>query len=116
MSIKRMSLRFNLDNEFDRRAWEHLQSFPGSRNKAAIDALNAFFEQADTISDLIRETSRECLTAGPFVPRIFHLKGRNRRSPKTKRRFLMQWMPSWEPDGMKVMPLFTAKTGCMALF
>ena len=68
MSIKRMSLRFNLDNESDRRAWEHLQSFPGSRNKAAIDAVNAFFEQADTISNLIRETIRECLSAGTFVP------------------------------------------------
>ena len=68
MSIKRMSLRFNLENESDRRAWEHLQSFPGSRNKAAIDAINAFFEQADTISDLIRETIRECLSAGTFVP------------------------------------------------
>ena len=68
MSIKRMSLRFNLDNESDRRAWEHLQSFPGSRNKAAIDALNAFFEQTDTLSDLIRETIRECLSAGTFVP------------------------------------------------
>lgn len=68
MSIKRMSLRFNLDNESDRRAWEHLQSFPCSRNKAAIDALNAFFEQADTISNMIRETIRECLSAGTFVP------------------------------------------------
>ena len=68
MSIKRMSLRFNLENESDRRAWEHLQSFPGSRNKAAIDAVNAFFEQADTISNLIRETIRECLSAGTFVP------------------------------------------------
>ena len=64
MSIKRMSLRFNLENESDRRAWEHLQSFPGSRNKASIDAINAFFEQADTISDLIRE----CLSAGTCVP------------------------------------------------
>lgn len=67
MSVKRMSLRFNLDNESDRRAWEHLQGFPGSRNKAAIDAVNAFFEQADTISNLIRETIRECLSAGTFV-------------------------------------------------
>lgn len=25
MSIKRMSLRFNLDNEADRKAWEHLK-------------------------------------------------------------------------------------------
>lgn len=26
MSIKRMSLRFNLDNETDRSAWEHLKN------------------------------------------------------------------------------------------
>ena len=26
MSIKRMSLRFNLDNEADRKAWEHLKN------------------------------------------------------------------------------------------
>jgi hypothetical protein len=27
MSIKRMSLRFNLDNETDRSAWEHLKMY-----------------------------------------------------------------------------------------
>ena len=26
MSIKRMSLRFNLDNEADRKAWKHLKN------------------------------------------------------------------------------------------
>ena len=41
MSIKRMSLRFNLDNESDRKAWEHLQSIPDSKNKAVIDQLAA---------------------------------------------------------------------------
>ena len=68
MSIKRMSLRFNLDNESDRKAWEHLQSFPDSKNKAVIDALNASFEQANTLAALIRQTIRECLSAGTFVP------------------------------------------------
>ena len=68
MSIKRMSLRFNLDNESDRKAWEHLQSIPDSKNKAVIDALNASFEQANTLTDLIRQTIRECLSAGRFVP------------------------------------------------
>ena len=53
-----MSLRFNLDNESDRMAWEHLQSIPDSKNKAVIDALNASFEQANTLADLIRQTIR----------------------------------------------------------
>lgn len=68
MNIKRMSLRFNLDNESDRKAWEHLQSVPDSKNKAVIDALNASFEQANALADLIRQTIRECLSAGTFVP------------------------------------------------
>ena len=63
-----MSLRFNLDNESDRKAWEHLQSIPGSKNKAVIDALNASFEQANALAELIRQTIRECLSAGAFVP------------------------------------------------
>jgi hypothetical protein len=68
MSIKRMSLRFNLDNESDRKAWEHLQSVADSKNKSVIDSLNASFEQANSLADLIRQTIRECLSAGTFVP------------------------------------------------
>ena len=68
MSVRRTSLRFNPDRESDRRAWEYLQSIPGSKNKAVIDALNASFEQANTLADLIRQTIRECLSAGTFVP------------------------------------------------
>ena len=68
MNIKRMSLRFNLDNESDRKAWEHLQSIPDSKNKAVIDALNVSFEQENSIRELIRQTIRECLSAGTFVP------------------------------------------------
>ena len=63
-----MSLRFNLDNESDRKAWEHLQSIPDSKNKAVIDALNASFEQANALADLIRQTIWEWLSAGTFVP------------------------------------------------
>ena len=63
-----MSLRFNLDNESDRMAWEHLQSIPDSKNKAVIDALNASFEQKNSIRKLIQQTIRECLSTGTFVP------------------------------------------------
>lgn len=63
-----MSLRFNMDNESDRKAWEHLQSVPDSKNKTVIDALNAFFEQDNSIREIIRQTIRECLSTGTFVP------------------------------------------------
>jgi len=63
-----MSLRFNLENESDRKAWEHLQSIPDSKNKAVIDALNASLEQANALADLIQQTIRDCLSAGTFVP------------------------------------------------
>ena len=58
---KRFSLRFNLDNEADRKAWEHLQSAPDSKNKAIISAINAYFEQGGNLEKVIRETIRECL-------------------------------------------------------
>lgn len=63
-----MSLRFNMDNDSDRKAWEHLQSVPDSKNKAVIDALNASSQQENSIRELIRQTIRECLSAGTFVP------------------------------------------------
>ena len=58
---KRFSLRFNLDNEADRKAWEHLQSAPDSKNKAIISAINAYFETDGRMETIIRQTIRECL-------------------------------------------------------
>ncbi len=58
---KRFSLRFNLDNEAERRAWEHLQSVTDSKNKAIISAINAYFETDGNFEKIIRETIRECL-------------------------------------------------------
>ena len=58
---KRFSLRFNLDNEADRKACEHLQSVPDSKNKAIISAINAYFETDGNLEKVIRETIRECL-------------------------------------------------------
>ena len=58
---KRFSLRFNLDNESERKAWEHLQSAPDSKNKTIISAINAYFETDGNIEKVIRETIRECL-------------------------------------------------------
>ena len=58
---KRFSLRFNLDNEADRNAWERLQFAPDSKNKAIISAINAYFETDGRMETIIRETIRECL-------------------------------------------------------
>ena len=58
---KRFSLRFNLDNEADRKAWEYLQSAPDSKNKTIISAINACFEQGGNLEKVIRETIKECL-------------------------------------------------------
>lgn len=61
MSIKRMSLRFNLDNEADRSAWEHLKNAADSKNKAVISAINHFYEPHAEITEVIKKTIQECL-------------------------------------------------------
>lgn len=61
MSIKRMSLRFNLDNEADRKAWEHLENVADSKNKAVIAAINQFYEPHAEITATIKKTIRECM-------------------------------------------------------
>lgn len=58
--MKRISVRFNLDNNTDRRAWEYLQSVSSSRNKAVIDALCAYGDNS-TVVEVVRSTIRECL-------------------------------------------------------
>lgn len=61
MSIKRLSLRFNLNNEADRKAWEHLKNAIDSKNKAVITAINQFYEPHTQMTEVIRKTIRECL-------------------------------------------------------
>lgn len=61
MKIKRFSLRFNLDNETDRKAWEHLQAVTDSKNTAIISAINTYFERDGNLTKVIRETIRDCL-------------------------------------------------------
>ena len=61
MSIKRMSLRFNLNNEADRKTWEHLKNATDSKNKSVITAINQFYEPYTEITEVIRTTIRECL-------------------------------------------------------
>lgn len=60
MSIKRMSLRFNLAREDDRKAWEYLQSLSSSRNKAVIEAINRLGETDEALAGVIETTIRNC--------------------------------------------------------
>lgn len=65
-----MSLRFNLDKEEERRAWENLQSANTSRNRTAILAINSYFEHDAAIADVIRQTIKECLDGVAFEPAV----------------------------------------------
>ena len=56
MKLKRFSLRFNLDRENDRRAWEALHRMDArSINQEIIARINAK-EQTDVLKELIRQT------------------------------------------------------------
>lgn len=58
-----MKFRFNLDNDLNRKAWEHLQT-QGSKNKAIIYALNS---QNSDITEIIKQTIKECLKDISFI-------------------------------------------------
>ena len=58
-----MKFRFNLDNDLNRKAWEHLQT-QDSKNKAIIYALNS---QNSDITEIIKQTIKECLKDISFI-------------------------------------------------
>ena len=67
MSTKRRSLRFNLENKEERKAWEYLENYKGSKNSAVISAINSYFKPKDDLKETIRETIRECLKDVSFA-------------------------------------------------
>ncbi len=63
MQIKRMTIRFDLDNPEDRQAWEYLRGLnPASMNRAVLAIVNQA-EQAARISGMVRGIIREELSA-----------------------------------------------------
>ena len=59
MKVKRFSLRFNLDREDDRRAWEALHRMDAhSSTREIIARINAK-DQTDVLKELIRQTVSE---------------------------------------------------------
>ena len=62
MKPKCISVRFNLSNSADRKAWECLQKCDTSRNRTVIAAINAYFEpDHSSVTEVIRQTIQECL-------------------------------------------------------
>ena len=65
MSIKNVKIRFNLDKENDRRAYDYLQGAEKSYSKAVISAICAFLELSertateDAFLDRVISTIRE---------------------------------------------------------
>lgn len=68
MDTKRISLRFNLDNESDRIAWEYLETKSESKNRAIIEALRCAAENEKPIAEIIRETICDCLKDVTLAP------------------------------------------------
>ena len=63
MQIKRMTIRFDLDNPEDRQAWEYLWGLnPASMNRAVLAIINQS-EQAVRIGGIVRGIIREELCA-----------------------------------------------------
>ena len=63
VQIKRMTLRFDLDNPEDRQAWEYLRGLnPASMNRAVLAIVNQA-EQTARISGMVRSIIREELCA-----------------------------------------------------
>ena len=63
MQIKRMTIRFDLDNPEDRQAWEYLRGLnPATMNRAVLAIVNQA-EQAARIGSMVRGIIREELSA-----------------------------------------------------
>lgn len=92
MSIKRMSLRFNLDNKADRKAWKHLKNVTDSKNKAVITAVNQFYEPHAEITE--RALGYAPRTVQPeaffhFYTKLCELCNTTEITPETENKLLM---------------------------
>jgi hypothetical protein len=99
MSYKRISIRFNLDIEDERNAWELLHSSScGPINKEVIDSINTA-HKLSTLEALLRkvisEELRNISLHIPFEIRILHLM-------RTK---VASWISSKASNGINLEPI-----------
>ena len=59
--VKSICVRFNLDNEEDRKAWEKIHNGSKSANRAIIDAIN---NSENEIAETVRTVLNEFFSAG----------------------------------------------------
>lgn len=59
--VKSICVRFNLDNEADRKAWEKIHNGSKSANRAIIDAIN---NSENEIAETVRTVLNEFFSAG----------------------------------------------------
>lgn len=62
--VKSICVRFNLDNEADRKAWEKIHNGSKSANREIIDAIN---NSENEIAETIRTVLNEFFSAGQPV-------------------------------------------------
>ena len=60
--VKSICVRFNLDNEADRKAWEKIHNGSKSANRAIIDAING--NGNDSVAETVRDVLKEFFSAG----------------------------------------------------
>lgn len=63
--VKSICVRFNLDNEADRKAWEKIHNGSKSANRVIIDAINN--NENDSIAETVRTVLNEFFSAGQPV-------------------------------------------------
>ena len=63
--VKSICVRFNLDNEADRKAWEKIHNGSKSANRAIIDAINN--GENDGVAEIVRTVLKEFFSAGQPV-------------------------------------------------
>ena len=63
--VKSICVRFNLDNEADRKAWEKIHDGSKSANRAIIDAINN--SENDSVAETVRTVLKEFFSSGQPV-------------------------------------------------
>ena len=63
--VESICVRFNLDNESDRKAWEKIHNGGKSANRMVIDAING--NGNDSIAETVRTVLKEFFSAGQPV-------------------------------------------------
>ena len=62
--VKSICVRFNLDNEADRNAWEKIHNSSKSANRAIIDAIN---NSENEIAETVRTVLKEFFSGGQSI-------------------------------------------------